>query len=110
MDEKIGRYAFVGGLAFSVILGMAELPSVAWITAVLAIIVALINIQTKETMKMILWTIGMGVFGFGALASNFAAIPLIGETLGAILTNIGIFFMTIAGVFLLKVGYKILSK
>ena len=111
MNGELGKYAFLGGLLFSVVIGLFQaVSSYAWLVALLAVIVAFMNIQAKETMKLLLWTIGMGVFGVGALATSFAAIPVIGETLGSIISNLGIFFMTIAGVFLLKIGYAIFSK
>lgn len=111
MDKEIGRYAFLAGLVLSVILSLVEAAAaVAWLVALLAVVVALMNIQTKETQKLLLWTIGMGIVGVGAIAANFADIPAIGDVLATIVTNIGIFFMTIAIVFLLKIGYAIFSR
>ena len=76
----------------------------------MAVVVALLNIQERETMKLLLWTIGMGVVGVAAIAANFAAIPAIGGVLAAVITNVGVFFMTIAAVFLLKIGYRMFEK
>lgn len=111
MDKEFGRYAFLAGLGLSVILALIEAAAgVAWLVAVLGLAVALLNIQTKETMKLLLWTIGMGVVGVGAIAANFAGIPAVGVQVAAIITNIGVFFMAIAVVFLLKIGYAIFSR
>ena len=59
MDKELGRYAFLAGLILSVILGLVEaVAAVAWLVAVCAIAVALLNIQAKETQKLLLWTVG----------------------------------------------------
>jgi len=106
----MGRYAFLAGLLLSVVLGLVEAAAgIAWLIALLAIVVALLNIQAKETQKLLLWTIGMGVVGVGAIAANFAGLPAVGPVLATTITNIGIFFMTISAVFLLKIGYAIFS-
>jgi len=111
MDKEIGRYAFLAGVLLSVVLGLVETAAgLAWLVALLAVAVALLNIQTKETMKLLLWTIGMGVVGIGTIAANFAGIPAIGETLAVVITNVGVFFMTVAAVFLLKIGYAMFSR
>ena len=110
MDKELGRYAFLAGLILSVLLGLVEIAAgVAWLVAVLGIAVALLNIQAKETMKLLLWTIGVGVVGVGAIAANYAGIPAVGPVLATTIINIGIFFMTISAVFLLKIGYAIFS-
>jgi hypothetical protein len=111
VDKEMGRYAFLAGLLLSVVLGLTEVAAgLAWLVALLAVAVAVLNIQAKETMKLLLWTIGMGVIGVGAMAANFAGIPAIGETLAAVITNIGVFFMTVSAVFLLKIGYKMFER
>lgn len=111
VDKELGSYAFLAGLLLSILLALVEVVAgVAWLIAVLGIAVALLNIQAKETMKLLLWTVGMGVVGAGAIATNFAGIPIVGEPLAAIITNIGVFFMTIAVVFLLKIGYAMFSR
>ena len=111
MGNELGKYAFLGGLVLSVVLGLvSEVQGLAWLVAVIAIVVACLNIETKETMKMLLWTIGMGVFGFGALVSAMSGLPFLGAQIAAIITNVGTFFITIAGVFLLKVGYSMFSR
>ena len=110
-ESAIGSYAFLAGVGLSVILSLIpEAGSAVWLIAILGIAVAWLNIQARETMKLLLWTIGMGVFGFAALASSMAGIPAVGTLLSSIITNIGLFFTTIAGVFLLKIGYKIFHK
>jgi tellurite resistance protein TehA-like permease len=110
MDKDTGRYAFLGGLLLSAIFGLTAATQLIWLVALLAIAVALLNIQAKETMKMLLWTIGMGIVGVAALASNLESIPEVGTALGGVVTNIGIFFMVIAAVFLLKIGYKMFER
>lgn len=109
--NDLGKYAFLAGLLFSVLLGFFEaVSSYAWLIALCAIVVAFMNIQANETVKLLLWTIGMGVFGVGALATSLTGMPTVGATLAAIITSIGVFFMTIAGVFLLKIGYSMFSR
>jgi len=110
LNLPFGRYAFLAGLLLSAVLGLVGLAPAFWIVVFLGIVVALMNIETKETMKMLLWTIGMGVFGFGALVSGMSSIPMFGEPLAIAVANVGTFFMTIAGVFLLKIGYTMFSR
>ena len=111
MNKDMGRYAFLGGIALAIILALIPtVDALSWIVVLLGVVVAAVNIEAKETMKLLLWTIGMGVFGLTALASNLAGIPAVGTVLSSIITNVGLFFAVIAGVFLLKIGYKIFEK
>jgi hypothetical protein len=69
MDKEMGGYAFSAGLLLSAVLGLVEVAAgLAWLVALFAVAVAILNIQAKETMKLLLWTIGMGVVGVGAVA------------------------------------------
>ena len=109
-NEEVGKFSFLGGILLAVLLGLVEIGGVVWLIGIMAVVVALLNIQERETMKLLLWTVGMGVVGVGAMATNFAVMPAVGEMLATIITNVGIFFTTVAAVFLLKMGYTMFSK
>jgi hypothetical protein len=97
---KIGGYAFLGFLA--VILLISIVPEIigAWgaaLTVVLALVVALLNITEKETMKTLMAALVLA-FGGTAIFASLGIIPAIGAFMVLLLTNLAT-YMLATGVF-----------
>jgi len=87
----VGRWAFIIGLALAVIAGLIqgiyEIPSLILILVILGLIVGFLNIEDKDTVKLLVAIIAL--MGVGGL--TISAIPVINPYLEAMLTNIVIF-------------------
>ena len=81
-----GKWAFIIGLALAVIAGVipSTIPNLALILVVLGLIVGFLNINEKDTVKLLVAIIALMAVG----AITLAEIPIIDTYLGAILNNI----------------------
>lgn len=75
--EKVGKWAFVAGLAISLIAALVwELAAFVWVLVVLGIIVGLLNVRQDETQRFLLAAIALTV-----VASGLDEIPYFGHQL-----------------------------
>jgi len=103
---SLGSIAFLIGVLIAVISAFMTLPSVAvFISAIMAVIVALGNITMKETQKALWWAIGMLLAGGSGIAGYFTFQGL--TFISTILANLGAFFSIIAIIFLIKFGFTL---
>jgi len=81
-----GKWAFILGLALTIIAGIIPItiPSLALILVVLGLIVGFLNINEKDTVKLLIAIIALMAIG----SITIAEIPIINAYLGAILSNI----------------------
>ena len=105
LNKGLGAYVFLAGIFLSVIMSFITWSYTTIVLALLAVLVALMNIKPKEENKFLLWTIALGVIGPLTLGVN-DYFPL----LEGILTNIGTYFTAIAVVFVVVIGFKYLKK
>jgi len=86
--EIIGKWAFIIGLVLAIIAGLIqgiyEIPSLILILVVLGLIVGFLNIEDKDTVKILVAIIAL--MGIGGL--TLSVIPVINTYLENILTNI----------------------
>ena len=84
--DVIGKWAFIIGLALAVIAGVipTTIPYLTLILVVLGLIVGFLNINEKDTVKLLIAIIALMAVG----AITIAEIPMIDAYLGAILNNI----------------------
>ena len=89
--ELIGKWAFIIGLILAIIAGLIqgvyEIPSLILILVILGLIVGFLNIEDKDTVKLLVAIIAL--MGIGGL--TISVIPVINTYLENILTNILIF-------------------
>ena len=73
--ETIGRYAFIGGLVISVLVGALQItnPLVAPVLVILGLIVGFLNVRGEEVQKFLLGTIALILVG-----TALKALPAIG--------------------------------
>jgi len=89
--ELIGKWAFIIGLVLAIIAGLIqgiyEIPSLTLILVILGLIVGFLNIEDKDTVKLLVAIIALMSFGI----LTISVIPVINTYLRDMLTNIGIF-------------------
>jgi hypothetical protein len=89
--QLIGRWAFIIGLVLAIIAGLIQdiytIPSLTLILVILGVIIGFLNIEEKDTVKLLVAIIAL--MGVGGL--TLSVIPTISSYLEAILTNIVIF-------------------
>jgi hypothetical protein len=89
--EVIGKWAFIIGLILAIIAGLIQgiyqIPSLMLILVILGLIVGFLNIEEKDTVKLLVAIIAL--MGIGGL--TISVIPVINTYLGAMLTNILVF-------------------
>lgn len=89
--KLVGKWAFIIGLALAIIAGLIQgiytIPSLTLILVVLGLIVGFLNIEEKDTVKLLVAIIAL--MGIGGL--TISVIPTINTYLEAMLTNIVIF-------------------
>ena len=85
--EKVGKYAFIVGLVLAVLAGLGlEQTWVAWILALLGLIVGFLNVGEKETQGFLLAAIGLMLS-----ATAIHAIPFVGGMLTRIVAYLVVF-------------------
>jgi len=112
--QSYGGYAFLIGLALSVILAVvgtgvgAMQPYLMAGVATLGFVVVLLNISMAEGQKFLLWIIAAGVTGYLTLQGVFAGIGL--QIVEQVLMGFAVFFGSIAMAGVIVQGYKLSSK
>lgn len=81
--EKVGKYAFVVGIAVAVIAGLTDAGWAPAALAVLGIIVGLLNISSQETQRFLLAAIALML-----TATALDAIPAVGEAFAPFVANV----------------------
>ena len=85
--EKIGAYAFLGGILLSIIFGLIYgITHPAWLATVLIILgllVGLLNIEDKNISLFLIASIT-----FIATSNSISAIPVVGDIMRGILVNL----------------------
>lgn len=80
----LGKWAFIIGLVIAVLAGLGiNYPWVAWVLAILGLIVGFLNISEEETSTFLLAAIGLLMS-----ASAINTIPYIGNVGTAIIANV----------------------
>ncbi|PIN87709.1 hypothetical protein COV12_02395 [Candidatus Woesearchaeota archaeon CG10_big_fil_rev_8_21_14_0_10_32_24] len=104
--HQIAHYAFFAGLLVAIIAGLFDkfIGAEALITTlfILGFIVGLFNLTAKETMPFLIATIALMLAGI----VNFGLIPVVGDYIRAILSNIVVFVSPAA----LILGFKVIWK
>ena len=86
--EKVGRWAFIGGLGLAVLAGLfvVDVYWVTWVLAVLGLVVGFLNITTKETQGFLLPAVALALS-----ASAVQSLPVVGFVVTNVLSNALIF-------------------
>lgn len=110
----VGNVSYLLGVALAVIfaaigsgLGAAAIYVPALI-AVLAIVVAVVNVSAAEGQKFLLWTVAAGVVGFAAFSGAFSGVGL--KILEDVVMGIGQYFLFVAVAGVVLMGHKMFSK
>jgi len=82
--EKVGRWAFIGGLVLAGLAGLfvVDVTWVAWVLAVLGLVVGFLNVSTKEPQGFLLPAVALALS-----ASAVRSLPGVGFVLTNILAN-----------------------
>lgn len=100
--DKIGRWAFFGGVILAILLGffpgIMEVQTAAGFFSLLGLIVGLFNISGKEVRKFLLAAAVLLLVGSGGLDR----LPLIGNYLDQVVINLTIFVAPAAVIVALK--------
>jgi len=84
--QKIGAYAFLLGILASIIFGLIYNSSVTWVTTVLIILGLVVGLLNIEDRNISLFLIGS--IAFIATSTSINALPVIGDLLRGILSNL----------------------
>jgi ATP synthase protein I len=100
--EKIGKWAFLGGLAIAVIAGLGfEQTWFGWILALLGLVVGFLNITGEETQGFLLAAIGLMLS-----ATAIRGLPFVGDVLTRIVSNLVVFLAPAVLVVALKALFQ----
>ena len=104
--SKYGVWAFYLGLVIALISGtLFSMSWMAWVLAVLGLIVGILNVTDKEVQPFLVSTIAL-MLSFGSLATVFGAVG--GTTVVAtVLSNVVVFISPAAAIVALKALYDI---
>jgi ATP synthase protein I len=84
---KIGKYAFIIGLVLAVVAALLLQASwVMWVLAVLGLVVGFLNVSKEETRSFLLAAIGLIL-----AATSVQVLPLVGDLLTRIMSNLVVF-------------------
>lgn len=105
IDQRIGGYAFIAGIAIAIIGGLLNITGGIAISVllILGLIVGLLNITVKETTPFLISAIALIVAG----GADISILPLIGNLLQAVLNNIVVLVAPAAIVVALKEIYTL---
>jgi hypothetical protein len=118
-EQKIGEWAFLGGMALAVVIGLgtnfldpSSLPIVWAILALLGIIVGFMNIREKEMNSFLIATIAFLVVAnsIAPIESVFAGVPaglMLVKTIGGFLSALAVFVSPAAFIVALKAIYTL---
>jgi hypothetical protein len=98
----IGKWAFIVGLVFAVVVGyMFQAAWAAWVLAILGVIVGLLNVTREDTEKFLLAAIA-----FGLSATALSTVPVLGLQITNILGYVAAFVAGAMVVVALKVLFQ----
>ncbi|MBT3836378.1 hypothetical protein HOD05_05445 [Candidatus Woesearchaeota archaeon] len=107
--HRIAHYAFFAGLLIAIIAGLFQnfISAEVLITTlfILGFVVGLFNLTAKETMPFLIASIALMLAGI----VNYGLIPVIGEYIRSILSNIVVFVSPAALILGFKVVWKLAS-
>lgn len=83
---KIGTLAFLAGLIIAVIGAFINVEWFPWLLAALGLVVGFLNISSGETRRFLIAAIA-----FMMSAYSLDTLPMVGQTIGDIMHNIGYF-------------------
>ncbi len=85
--DKLGNYAFIGGLILAVLAALLTgVPWIIWVLVLLGLIVGILNVTGGETQGFLLAAIAL------ILSANaVAALPFVGDLATSILSNAVVF-------------------
>jgi hypothetical protein len=108
--NTIGKWAFIIGLALVIIAGLIEgiytVPSLALILVILGLIVGFLNINEKDTIKLLLAVIALALTG----SATAMVVPAIYTYLQSILENLLVFSGAAALVVAIKAIIEVTKK
>ncbi|MFC1712703.1 hypothetical protein ACFL6S_03480 [Candidatus Poribacteria bacterium] len=106
----LGRAVFLGAILLTLLMSLVTNSWIPVIVGVLGIAVGVLNVSASESQKAILIAIGLGIVGIGALAAALSSVPVGGDILSQLVTNVGTLFTTIAATSLLVAAWKTYSR
>lgn len=84
---KVGKYAFIVGFAIAILAGLGiQATWMAWVLAILGLIVGFLNVTAEETRSFLLAAIGLILS-----ATAVQTIPFIGDVLTRIVSYVIVF-------------------
>lgn len=104
--EQIGHWSFILGVVIAIVtglLGTAYADTVALFLVVLGIIIGFLNITEKEVYNFLVAAIALLLTG----AAGLSTLPVVGQYIGPILTNISTFVAPAAVIVALKAVYSL---
>ena len=113
MATNYGNWAFILGVVLAIILGLfgtyitADVQQgITWLLIILGLIVGFANIGQKETFNFLIAAIALLAVGGAGLQT----LPVVGDYIGPILTNIATFVAPAAVLIALKAIYDLAYK
>ena len=96
MEEKIGRYSFIGGVVIAVVLGLVPASTLGtaagWLASllvVLGLIVGFLNVTGKETKEFMMVATVLIIAAFaGNASSTLGGVQFVGQYLQGIFTSV----------------------
>ena len=81
--SKIGKYAFLGGVALALVMAFVSIPNGALILAVLGLVVGFLNITSSESQGFLVAAIALML-----TATSAGIIPEVGGVITAVTVNL----------------------
>ncbi|MBI2084862.1 MAG: hypothetical protein HYT70_04625 [Candidatus Aenigmarchaeota archaeon] len=108
---KVGEWSFLVGVLLAIVLGLFPQPgwqsTVTLVLVVLGIIVALVNVTSKETSTFLVAAIALLVAASAGGAGGFGSLPVVGAYLINIFDNLVVFVAPAAVIVGLKAIYAL---
>ncbi len=108
---RVGEWSFLVGVLLAIVLGLFPQPgwqaTVTLILVVLGIIVALVNVTSKETSTFLIAAIALLVAASAGAAGGFGALPAVGTYLLNVFDNLVVFVAPAAVIVALKGVYQL---
>jgi hypothetical protein len=110
MTTNYGNWAFIVGVVLAIVLGLFGTyittdvqQGIAWLLIILGLIVGFVNIGQKEAFNFLIAAIALLAVG----AAGLETLPVVGDFVGPILTNIATFVAPAAVIIALKAIYDL---
>ncbi len=104
--DKIGRYAFLGGVVVSVIAGFISMDWIFAALTVLGLVVGFLNVGATEVQNFLLAAVGLVIISYFG-ADKIGSLPLVGDVLGRIYSALLAFVSPAAIIVALKSLYTV---